>query len=234
MSRDPSALVLDRVKRAVVRLPKLGGRGVLVPGGFILTAAHCVSWELSGRMALGYDFLEPAVTAAGRKLRLSVYAVEPVQDIAVLGPPDNQHLPDDADAFDEFCARTAPVPPFRGRMAPADVRPRYGPRHYELPVLMLNRDGRWVGGLAQVTRPDQADVFLRIGRRMQGGASGGPIVTAAGELVATVSQGNQARVALTPGGPAEFDASGPRPLFALPAWVRQNVLTAMRRGGPAD
>jgi hypothetical protein len=46
---------------------------------------------------------------AGDSFRLSVLAVEPVADIAVLSPPHSQVFTDDGDAFGEFCERTAPV-----------------------------------------------------------------------------------------------------------------------------
>jgi len=39
-----------RVERATVRLPGNGGRGALVPGRFVLTAAHCVRWTERGTM----------------------------------------------------------------------------------------------------------------------------------------------------------------------------------------
>ena len=44
---------LDIVEKATVRLTGKGGQGVLVPGGLIVTAAHCVNWYLEGGMAMG-------------------------------------------------------------------------------------------------------------------------------------------------------------------------------------
>jgi hypothetical protein len=35
----------SRVVNATVRITKLGGQGVLVAGGFILTATHCITWS---------------------------------------------------------------------------------------------------------------------------------------------------------------------------------------------
>jgi hypothetical protein len=44
-----------RTRAATVQLPTKGGQGVLVPGGFVLTAAHCIDWSLDGGMALGRE-----------------------------------------------------------------------------------------------------------------------------------------------------------------------------------
>jgi hypothetical protein len=42
-----------RVERATVRLVERGGRGVLVPGEFIITATHCIVWSGAGGMPMG-------------------------------------------------------------------------------------------------------------------------------------------------------------------------------------
>ena len=70
---------------ATVRLTKKGGCGVLVPGGFILTAAHCVEWSATGGMALGDYCMEPVETRQGAKFMVSVCAVEPVPAYVALG-----------------------------------------------------------------------------------------------------------------------------------------------------
>jgi hypothetical protein len=114
LTRPGRAKALARVERAVVQFSRKGGRGILVPGGLILTAAHCVNWSLEGDMVLGDDYLEKVQTADGEELLLSVLAIEPVADVAVLGAPDNQRLLEQAIAFDEFTARTKPAALFRG------------------------------------------------------------------------------------------------------------------------
>src|SRR5262245_38143525 len=59
MSSKPTtsqvSATLAQVQLATVQIQKKGGRGVLVPGGFVLTAAHCVEWSPEGGMVLG-DF----------------------------------------------------------------------------------------------------------------------------------------------------------------------------------
>jgi hypothetical protein len=104
------AALAARISRAVVRLPKLGGLGVLVPGGFVVTAAHCIGWTSAGPMALGDYYREPIVTADGQELVVAPLAVEPVSDLAVLGAMDEQEFRHEVDAFKAFCETTPPVP----------------------------------------------------------------------------------------------------------------------------
>jgi hypothetical protein len=48
--------VAEPVARAAVPLPRLIGQGVLVPGGFIVTAARCIDWTAEDSMMLGGCF----------------------------------------------------------------------------------------------------------------------------------------------------------------------------------
>src|SRR5262245_34683166 len=91
-----------RVEKATVRVKESGGQGVLVPGGFSLTAAHCIKWNGDGAMVLGDYFVEPIETKSGETLRVSPIAVEPISDIAVLGALDSQEFGKDVDAFDQW------------------------------------------------------------------------------------------------------------------------------------
>ena len=87
---------------AIVKLSELGGHGVLVPGGVILTAAHCIDFSTTGGMVLGNYFIEELKTHMGQ-IKAQAMIVEPVTDIAALGCPDDQHLSRDAEAFENFC-----------------------------------------------------------------------------------------------------------------------------------
>jgi len=101
--------VETRITRAIVHLPRLGGQGVLVPGGLVVTAAHCIGRTAEGGMALGDYYIEEIVVADGRRLMASPLAVEPVSDLAELGAVDSQELGEEADAFEDFCSNTKPV-----------------------------------------------------------------------------------------------------------------------------
>lgn len=89
------------IVNATVTLLKKGGRGVLVAGNLIVTAAHCIGFECSGSMVLGDYYIEEIETVQGR-LRVTPRAVEPVSDVAVLGSLDDQEFYKDHSAFEEF------------------------------------------------------------------------------------------------------------------------------------
>ena len=80
------------------------GRGVLVPGNIILTAAHCVAYTTEGALGLGDVCIVEVETRQG-PLHTQLLAVEPVGDIAVLGALDGQ------DSVDERRPWTNSVPP---------------------------------------------------------------------------------------------------------------------------
>jgi hypothetical protein len=60
-------------------------------------------------MALGDYLPTPIETPDGKQFRLEVAAAEPRAGIAALNAMDGQECPDDADAFEEWCAATTPV-----------------------------------------------------------------------------------------------------------------------------
>jgi hypothetical protein len=64
MTKTQAAHVIN----ATVRLDNLGGQGVLVPGGFILSAAHCIQWDGEVGMAMGDRFIESITTKSGARL----------------------------------------------------------------------------------------------------------------------------------------------------------------------
>jgi hypothetical protein len=163
---------LANVERAVVEiLNGGGGRGVLVPGGYILTAAHCIYWDFSGDMVLS-DYYENVETADGISLVLKVVAVEPVADIAVLESPDCQERSEaEVEAFEQFVTRTRPVPLYRGEMKLCNSRKELGPGDYAVSVHVLNKDRSWVKATAAVTSLDEPTIRLDPDKYIDGGAS---------------------------------------------------------------
>ncbi len=195
----PSKESRARVVNATVRV-QAGGLGVLVPGGFILTAAHCIRWSVKGGMVLGDYYLEQVQTRSGETFRLAPWAVEPVSDIAALGDPDTQEFDDDVDAFEKWREATKPVAVRPHLFAGPDVtRVRDALRsnrrifvlHEAFPVWILTHEGRWLAAevrrVGLPSRPPAGRVFLKVTGHIRGGTSGGPVVDGAGRLVGVVS-----------------------------------------------
>ncbi len=221
ITREPcSPRSLASVEAATVRLMRrqAHAQGVLVPGGLILTAAHCVHWRTDGRMVLG-DLRPHRIKAADRDLQVFPLAVEPVADLAVLGAPDDQSYAEEADAFEAFCTTVEPVPLYTG--AP-----------YDLPRVLhiFTHTGRWVTGrcrlpdlegaahhVAAHVRREWANnprLFLDVDEPILSGTSGSPVVTEDGQLVGIMSVGSDPRP-----GQQDHDAEAVRPHLAAPAWL---------------
>lgn len=193
------------MEQATVSLLKLRGRGVLVDGNIILTAAHCINFETTGGMVLGDYYIEDIKTAKGVKFKVRPIAVEPVADIAALGSVDDQVLPEEADAFEGFCETTKPV-----RLCVCDFKV-----FKSFPVFVLNANGKWVRGYAQKCKDDANSFWFETEEGLKGGASGGPIVNSSGELVGIVSHFSGTKVMK--------EGLTPRPHLTLPVWVCQRI-----------
>jgi hypothetical protein len=190
----------DRVEKATVRLHKRRGRwgacGVFVPGGHILTAAHCITWKGTGMMALGEPFLEPVETSDGRILVTQVCAVEPVADIAVLGPPDDQMFSEQFLDFEESIEQL-PCVPISLRTYP------FG-KSFEVEVFTHKR--QWLKAKATAYRC-KSNLCLEASDQIEGGTSGSPVIDKKGRLVGLVSSCMEGK---------PYSGNMPAPFQALP------------------
>lgn len=203
--------VAERVARAVVRLPRLIGQGVLVPGGFIVTAARCIGWTAEDSMMLGGCLPEPIITADGRKIVAAPLAVEPVADLAVLGAMDDQAFSKEAAAFAAFCDATPPV-----RLA-IDTLKAFVP----LPANVLTHDrGVIIPATVRTVHAGSASLWLNSDYRISHGTSGSPVVTEDGRLWGIIST--------IGAGPEEEPCQGfiPRVHLAGPAWLVRQMVSA--------
>ncbi len=119
----------NKVENATVRIIDRSGsrccQGVLAPGGYIITAAHCAYVMFlgddgcglcDGSLALGYSPVGEIETREGKRLKVQPSAIDPFTDIAVLSALDWAETFDEEVAFDEFCNSTPAVSMFRGKL----------------------------------------------------------------------------------------------------------------------
>ena len=125
---------IEIVEKATVRFPDGEGQGVVVKDCLIVTAAHCVNVKATGGGGQSPHHIETIETSDGRRFPVSPVAVEPVQDIAVLGPPSSADLIHEESAYKAFCNSLEPVALETGN-GPFDVRIR-------------SHNGRWIDGRA--------------------------------------------------------------------------------------
>jgi S1-C subfamily serine protease len=198
----PSRKTLDNIQKATVQIVQNGGQGVLVQGNFILTAAHCIEFSCEANMALGDYFIEEISTFRGM-IKGTVVAVEPVSDIAVLGPLDGGEALDQMRRFYKFSEEISPV---------QVCLKNYG-LNETFPILVYTHKGKWVSGEAILTFKDGEKLWVEFDEQIEGGTSGSPIINEVGELVGIVSNSS-----INPG-QSKSDGLVPRPHLTLPVWI---------------
>jgi hypothetical protein len=178
------------------------GRGFLVEGHLVLTAAHCVNYETEGGMVLGDYYLQEIETRQGGVLRVGPKVVEPVSDIAAFGALDGQVFLPDEEAFDAWCDTTQPLP------LCLDDFPLFKP----IPVYVYTHTSVWLEGVAQQYHPEAHMLSVTM-PGIEAGTSGSPIVTSTGAVVGVFSHmSEQEGAGLTP-----------RPHLTLPVWVMRQI-----------
>lgn len=209
-----------RVVNATVHLDDKGGQGVLVPGGFILTAAHCIKWNGDGGMTLGDYYLEPepVTTKSGARFRVGPHAAEPVADIAVLGSLDDRVFSDDCNKFEQWREATHPVPIANGKHRFRDP----------LRVSILTHKGKWIG--ANVVRysatwvPLHGVLCIEADDHIASGTSGGPVVDSSGQLVGVISHSCDTT------SHGKYVGMLPIASLALPQWVWRIIWAEGKKG----
>jgi hypothetical protein len=184
------------------------GRGFIIAVGdkrYVVTAAHCLPFLPPPHLArylpeatypdligpLGED---PSVTA-------ECVFVDPMADIAVLGPPDNQALSDEHDQYEAFFSALPPfdigAPPPRSRLRMPDWRNTNGPPSFpregevSFPGHVLSLDGQWIDcNVRRLGGP----CGIEPGELVKGGMSGSPLISATGAALGVVSTSNWASV----------------------------------------
>jgi hypothetical protein len=231
----------EEARRAVVTVGD--GRGFVVQGKwdrYVLTAAHCLP---SFPPCHPHSYLEERVYAnllgplgGERSVWAECLFVDPVADIAMISAPDNQELPDEADAFEALVsaavtsiATETPSPKFApGAKSVINVREhdKHGnvsQRTVELPAVphriptkvecfLLALDGRWFAGKAVYL--DGPLWIENPAEPIVGGMSGSPIINSAGSALGLVSCGG--------------NSNNPRLLSHLPGRALNELANARR------
>jgi len=187
------------------------GLGVLVEGGYLVTAAHCLEYDndTGARITLGEHVFYEIETAWGEKLNVAPVFIESISDIAVLGPLDRYSYDEEwTAAYEAFLGRTRPVPLWDGRNA----GPPSSPVPEEFGIHIRSHKKAWISGKATIGKAGQPYIWIKTEERIEGGTSGGPIINDSGQLVGVVT---------TAGGYLGMTNEGHAPLlrYALPAGI---------------
>ena len=182
------------------------GRGVLVAGGMILTAAHCIEYSAE-EMPGGNEPVLQQIKRDGKLFRLATRSVEQVADVALLCSTDGQQgaLEEDAVAYERFCESVTAV-----TVCTSSVQEE------PFAVFVLTHQGNWLEGTA---RPRKWMLSVEFIGKVPTGTSGSPIVNLKGEIVGLIS-------AL--GGTDDHPCGlAPRPHLTVPVWA-MNLITQIQ------
>ncbi|MEO8593063.1 MAG: trypsin-like peptidase domain-containing protein [Candidatus Solibacter sp.] len=188
------------------------GRGFVVETAqrlLIITAAHCLPFfpppiSFSGAEECTYRSL---VGPLGRDPTISAmcYFADPIGDIAVLGPPDEQLM---SHQWDEYEAMLADARPFSVSESPTKG-----------PAWLLSLKGEWFQ--CQVWRPPNGQLFIsQATKGIEGGMSGSPILAQDGSAMGVICTSDD------PPDDTEISTEGgPHPALtlSLPGWLLRNL-----------
>ena len=224
----------ERVVKATVKLPKQKGQGVLVThgpkgsrGGYVITAAHCLvlNRRIINFLRDGERVFYDVRTADGSEFRMTPFMVEPVQDVAVLWPLDNQEpaFEKDCKTYLDCCNRIAPVR-IRMKPYPVNLDVLFKREEVDPSVIQTHRihiyshRGRWIHGVASTgPRNGSRILYAKMEEEIEGGMSGGPVVDDNGELVSVVSMATGSR--------DKGSKEGHSPVLSvtLPTWILRRI-----------
>ena len=160
------------------------GRGFLVHGGYILTAAHLVPWGRECEMVLGFPFLVTIVTADGRRLKGEVVAVEVASDIAVIASPGHDDFREERGAFDRFAGSTEALILCKDEF----------PLGKSFPIHIFTHKEEWISGEATQNVEDTPTLVVETHPPVLAGTSGSTIVNDRGKVVGVASTASDSRV----------------------------------------
>ena len=192
------------IEKATVTLIDRVGRGVLIKNNMILTASHCVNYDISGEIDLanGVNYIEEIITWSG-KLKVQPLSIEAVSDIAVLGGLDDQECYSDYEQFEEFCRNTSPIKISRRKLE----------LFKKFEIFIFTHEKTWISGCAYISFPESQILLLEPNEPIKPGTSGSGIFDEKGELVGIVIKTSL----------SENAGMASRPLLTLPVWVYRKI-----------
>jgi hypothetical protein len=190
----------------------------------VVTTAHCLPhlpeahpgsarWERTYEQLLGRLGDEPSIAA-------EVLFVDPVADIAILGPPDNEELWEQAEAYSSLVEFAAPMPMaklefVRKTYTFRDDQTSLGFPEAEADAWLLGLDGEWFSCRVSCLRAPRSIGGIGISDAatpIVGGMSGSPVMVQGGVI---------GIVSISFGGDAGDRQGGPQAYLplALPGWM---------------
>lgn len=192
------------IENATVSIIETISKGVLIKNRFILTAGHCVNLDLDGYMdaASGEDY-SVGINSYMGTFRATPIAIEPINDIAILGALDDQEFEEEVELFEDFCRRTKPI------KVSNDIF-EVGQR---ITVYIFTHESKWVSGYAYISSPNSNTLILEMEELIKKGTSGSGVYNENGEIVGIFKQAS----------PDSNIGLASRPRLTLPVWVARQI-----------
>jgi hypothetical protein len=201
--KQPISITVDGVHKRIKRRP-------FVPREtcYIITAAHCLPSfpPCHGNSYLHERTYQDLLGPLGEKP--TVWAecafADPIADIAVLGPPDNQEIPQKYFAYEALLEKTVPLmvsdAPEAGR------------------AWLLSLDGRWFP--CDTSHRGRSFWLSNAAESIVGGMSGSPILADDGSAIGVLCLSSTIG-SIT--GPSTEGGPNPRLITDLPGWLLRNL-----------
>jgi len=210
----------SKATRSVLTVGK-GGRGFVVKHGrgrrsrrIVVTAAHCLPTVPPAREGklIGDVSYAKILGPLGEELTASAKCLfaDPVSDLALLGPPDTQALPDESEAFEALVEAAT-------RLPIGDI-----PAATKIRAWLLSLEDDWLP--CSVIHHGGSILIENASRTVLEGMSGSPILNDQEMAIGMVTvRSQEPGTFLTGGGP------NPRLANSLPVWAVVDALKLLSR-----